>query len=255
MSGPDKQDKFHRPGAAPRGGVAIAALVVLILLASGIGFKISWPEPPSRKPTPLRKAFKDFSTDFLGYKWRWVILDPVIEKVAGVDAYLNLAGFRRRDGSSAQIYTSYVGKGTTMVEHEPEVCYVAQGWSLPYGIKKAEIKELQVVIDKKGTIGPLPVNIYLFAKDVNHQMVVNSYCINGRYTNSRTTVRTEADRPGGFYAQTRVVMPMTSVDWTETTPQTLTTSRRFRQAVEILRYVTPLIRHKYLPPAPESPEE
>ena len=255
MSGLQEKDQSRRSGSAPLGGLLIPALVILALLASGIGFKISWPAPPSRPPTPLRKPFKDFPTDFLDYKWRFGVLDEEVERVAGVDAYLKLRGFRKRDGSGADLYTSYVGMGTTMVEHEPQVCYGAQAWSLPYKIIKAEIADLQVVIDKKGTIGPLPLNVYLFAKDVDHQMVVNFYCINGVYTNSRTAVRTEADRPGGFYAQTRVTLGLTSVDWAEANPGSLAKSRRFQQAVEILRYVTPLIRDEYLPPAPRSSDE
>lgn len=257
MSGPQKENQSRPAGSAPLGSLVIPVLVVLMLLASGIGFKIHIEPPSLRDPTPLRKEFKYFPTDFLGYQWRWKILDKKTEEVTGADAYLNLQGFRKSDGSFASLYTSYVGKGTTMVQHEPQVCYRALAFGLPFGVKKAEIKDIQVVIDDEGTIGPLPVNIYLFEKDVEHQMVINSYCINGYYTSNRSTVRTEADKPGGFYAQTRVSLALSNIDWAEANPETgsPTRSRRFLQAVEILRYVTPLIRDEYLPPAPQSSEE
>ena len=119
MSRPETEDQSCRWGSAALGGLSIPVLVVLVLLASGIGFKVSVDPPPPRDPTPLRKQFTDFSTDFLGYKWRRVILDEKVEKVAGVNAYLKLSGFRKQDGSVADLYTSYVGMGTTMVEHEP----------------------------------------------------------------------------------------------------------------------------------------
>ncbi|MBN2582885.1 MAG: exosortase-associated EpsI family protein [Planctomycetes bacterium] len=239
--------------AAEAAGLFITVAVVAVLLIAGFGFRVRGllKGESSRPSTPLRKAFTEFPTDFLDYQWRHGRLDAAVEKVTGAEAYLKMTGFRKSDGSYLELYTSYVGKGATAVEHEPQVCYGAQGWQMPHGFIQAKIDGLKVRLSD-GSFGPLPVNVYLFEKDVDHQMVVNFYCINGKYTDSRVTARTEADRPGGFYAQTRVTLPLSGVEWAETGPKTYADSRRFKQAVEVLRYVVPIIEAEYLPVAPGS---
>jgi len=96
----------------------------------------------------------------------------------------------------------------------------------------------------------LPVNVFLFEKDVDRQMVVNFYCINGQYTDSRVDVRVMADRPGGYYAQTRVSMALSGVEWMEIDPKRVSQSRRFLRAAEVLGWVVPVLEREYLPPAP-----
>ncbi|HOI55042.1 MAG TPA: exosortase-associated EpsI family protein [Phycisphaerae bacterium] len=238
-------------GAAQAAGVAMTAAVVAVLLASGVGYRIRSVSrgESSRPSTPLRKAFTEFPTDFLEYQWRHGRLDEAIEKATGAEAYLKLSGFRKGDTSLMELYTSYVGKGATMVEHEPQVCYGAQGWSLPYGILRTTIDGLTVRLSD-GSMGPLPVNVFLFEKDVDRQMVVNFYCINGQYTDSRVDVRVMADRPGGYYAQTRVSMALSGVEWMEIDPKRVSQSRRFLRAAEVLRWVVPVLEREYLPPAP-----
>jgi hypothetical protein len=232
-------------------GAVLTAAVVAVLLVSGVGYRVRsmYRGESSRPSTPLRRAFTEFSTEFLDYQWRHGRLDEAIERVTGAEAYLKMSGYRRGDTAMVELYTSYVGKGATMVEHEPQVCYGAQGWSLPYGILRRKVEGVTVRL-MDGSMGPLPVNVYLFEKDVDRQMVVNFYCINGKYTDSRVDVRVEADRPGGYYAQTRVSMALSGIEWAEIDPNRVSESRRFLQAAEVLRHVVPILESEYLPAAP-----
>lgn len=183
--------------------VVFAALAVLVLLVTGVGFRLSG--IARRAPisdTPLARSLDEFPHDFLGYEWsKNQPLDDTTERVLGATAYLNRVGFRPWDASRQALWVCYYGQSETKVQHEPEICYRANGWSLPFGIGEAEI----VIPARNGRPSwKLPVNVYLFRQDVNWMMLVNTYCVNGYYTNDRDRVRNMGKAGQGFYTQVRV---------------------------------------------------
>jgi len=234
-----------QPAAAPSGAaLAIVAAVALALLGSGLGFRFIGQAPRPPEPTPLRRSLDEFPREFLGYGWRNQPLEPEIEKVAGASAYLNLLGFRSRDAAYAHLYVSYYNQAQTLVEHEPQVCMVeAGGWSLPYGILRNEVKIPAPAGDPAVT---LPVNVYLFRKDVENLLMVNYYCVNSEYFNSRDEVRMKGLIGRGFYAQTRVSIPLSDLDAASINETTYADSEPYKRAVEVLQFVVPELE-KYLP--------
>jgi hypothetical protein len=187
------------------------ALVAAILVGSGAAFKVTGRGPGTFTDTPLRRNFDGFPREFLGYQWsKNKPLDEDTERVLNAKAYLNREGFRSRDKSLAMLWVSYFGESETLVEHEPQVCMAAGGWSLPYGIHRTTVP---MPPGPDGKSWDLPVNVYLFRKDVNRLFLVNTYCVNGTYTNSRDEARILSRRGVGFYAQTRVTIRLGDVEW------------------------------------------
>jgi hypothetical protein len=145
-----------------------------------------------------------------------------------------------------------MGAGRTLLEHEPQVCYGAQDWKLPFGIIKSQI---DMPAREGRPAWKLPVNIYLFSRDFEYVMVVNYYCVNWNYSSSRSDVRVLGNAPGGFYLQTRVTLPFSEADLAGCTSDNFVAvmekNPRFRQAVEVLRFAAPLLED-YLPPRSPS---
>ena len=230
--------------AGGNGGVMSRPWAVVVMCAGLVGV-LAWSagalalsERETREsgpPTPLGKSFTDFPTDFLaGYNWRQGTLDPEIEKLVGSNATLKLTGYNQQGW--AEVYTSYFGYASTPLEHEPDVCYPAQGWSLPLGVIRREI-------DVPGWDQKLPISIYFFTKDVDRVLVINYYCINGQYFNDRTPTKFMNTGVGGYYAQTRVTVDIRSEDMTATDYESHVD---YRRAVEIMRAVAPLVE-RHLP--------
>ena len=234
--------------------VVVALLVGVLLLAAGVGLRVAGRNGGGNFPkTPMRKSFDDFPRDFLGYQWQRGKLDEATEVTAGADAYLKLDGLRTGDAAQVDLYATYVGGGQTLLEHEPQVCYGAQAWTLPFGIAQSEI---EIPARAGRAAWSLPINIYLFERDFSYILVVNYYCVNWKYSSNRTEMRLMGDHPGGFYLQTRVTLGVTEADLAGCTSanfvQVFTKNARYRQAVEVLRFAAPLLED-YLPP--RSPAE
>jgi hypothetical protein len=244
-----RRDPAGRACGAATLSLVAALSVAVLLLAAGVGLRATGTSHGAGGPrTPLHKSFDDFPHDFLGYTWRRDKLDEATEVVAGADAYLKLLGTRPGGATWIDLYATYLGAGRTLLEHEPQVCYGAQDWKLPFGIVKSEIP---MPARDGRPAWQLPVNIYLFSRDFEYVMVVNYYCVNWHYSSSRTDVRLMDDKPGGFYLQTRVTLPLSEADLAECTPDNvaalLEKNPRYRQAVEVLRFAAPLLED-YLPP-------
>lgn len=192
-------------------------------------------------PTRLRKAFTEFPADFLeGYTLRHGALEPEIESRVGSHATLKLTGYNEEGW--VDIYTSYFGYASTPLEHEPHVCYAAQGWT-PLRI--------QMEIDVAGLGGKIPVNVYFFRKDVERVLVMNNYNINGQYFNDRTPTKFMDAGPGGFYAQTRVTVPIRGDDLTE---ENVSEHPDFLRAAAVMRETLPLVE-EYLPAVKDEAAE
>jgi len=221
-------------GAAPdrssaRGGrvstgarVGFIVAVVLILLASGAGLRLAGRTRGTLLLTEPRIGFDQFPSEFCGYKWSHdQALDRDTERVLGAMYYLNRQGFRKSDSAAATLWVSYFGSPETRVDHEPQVCMLNGGWSLPYRADDAPQGYIRTEIPmpprKDGKAWTLPVLVYLFQKDMDHVLLVTTYCVNGTYLNNRTEARiiSLGNRGLGFYAQTRVTIRLTSLEWNE----------------------------------------
>ena len=231
---------------APGGATAtkaIAVVAALALLVCGIGLQLVGHTQASVQFTGLRKSLDLFPREFLGYTWRDKYLDPDIEKMAGAAYYINVQGFRPRDASGASVYVSYYGEAATLVEHEPQVCMVAGGWDLPWGVQRESI---QIPAGPGKPAWELPVNVYVFRKDMDNLLMLNYYCVNGRYFNSRDDVRVAGLVGRGYYTQTRVSIGLSDFDRARLTEKNVSESETYKRAVEILQYMVPQLE-EYLP--------
>jgi len=196
--------------------VGLIVAVVLILLGSGTAFRLAGRTGGTVRLTEPRIGLDKFPHEFCGYQWGHDLpLDDNTEKVLGAMYYLNRQGFRRSDSASASLWVSYFGSPETRVDHEPQVCMVkGGGWDLPYGFIRTEIP---MPPRDGGRAWRLPVQAYLFQKDVDHLLMVNTYCVNGTYLNKRTQARIlSLESHGlGFYMQTRVTIPLNAFEWNE----------------------------------------
>jgi hypothetical protein len=225
--------------------VVFATVLAVVLLVSGIGLRMfSGRDNENVIKKPLVKSFDDFPLTFLDYKWVRGKLDDQTEKVAGADAYLKITGMRPGDPLWVDLYASYVGGGRILLQHEPQVCYGAQGWQLPWGIVPGEV-EMPATAERAAW--KLPVNIYVFERDFNYILVVNYYCTEWHYTNDRTETRLHP----GFFLQTRVTMPLADAD-VALGKESFQTNPHYQQALEVLRYAVPRLE-EYLPPKEAAP--
>lgn len=194
--------------------MSFAAAVILILLGAALGARFRGARVARVAGrvhlTEPAVGFDKFPREFLGYDWQDEVLDANTERVLGAMYYLKLNGFRPRDASVTSLLVTYFGESFTMVEHEPEVCMDAGGWTLPYGIGKTK---LPIPATAGRPAWNLPVNVYLFQKDVERVLLVNTYCINGEYVSDRDAAKMLGERGKGFYAQTRVTIPLSDFEW------------------------------------------
>ncbi len=215
--------------------VALSGLLVVLLLFSAGTLAIGRGRVHKGPPTPLAKSFMDFPVDFFpGYTWRQGVLEPEIERLVGSNATLKLTGVGRQGW--VDLYTSYFGYASTPLEHEPDVCYPAQGWDLPLGVIRTEI-------NLPGRSEPLPINVFYFTKELQRVLVVNYYCINGEYYNDRLETKFLETGEGGYYAQTRVTV---EVKGEELTRETYRDHEAFKRARDVMVVAAPLIE-TYLP--------
>lgn len=208
------QSDVSLPGAtgSARRPWVFALAVSALLLVSGLGFRMGGSSGGGLiNLTPPRVPLTEFPEEFLGYRWsKDRVLDPDTERVLGAMAYINRDGFRERDKSVASLWVSYYGESKTDLEHEPEVCMKAGGWTLPEGQSSAVIP---MPVTKEFPESELKVGVYVFEKDVDHLLLVNTYCVNRRYTDSRDEARLWGQKGKGFYAQARVTIRLSDYEW------------------------------------------
>lgn len=196
----------------PRVPLIFAGLVAVTLIVTGLTFRMAVGGSGPVVRTPPKVPLSKFPREFLGYQWTAdQPLRPNIEKVLGAMAYVNRLGFRERDRSGAHLWISYFGESQTMVEHEPQVCMRTDAWDLPEGIGKGSVIPLTRSLADGNT--EVPVNVYVFRKDTKHQLLINTYCINGKYLSDRGQARFHGGKGVGFYAQIRIVIPLDDYEW------------------------------------------
>lgn len=263
-------------GGLPLVSAGFAALVAVILAVTGAAFRVEGGGPGQL--TEPRKSFDDFPQLFLGYEWGPnTLLDEDTERVLGADYYLNRDGFRQSDASKVSLWVSYFGQSETLIEHEPQQCMRTGGWSLPFGICSTKIP---MPPGADGKPWRLPVNVYLFQKDIERVLMVNTYCVSGHYLSNRDEARFYGEKGKGFYAQIRVTIPLTHFEWaalsaekydlpndvaqveaevakleeTRAEPQSGEAEKihPYLRAVEILRYVVPALT-EYFPAEGQQP--
>jgi uncharacterized protein DUF3485 len=194
--------------------LVFAGLVAVMLTVTGLAFRLAVGGSGPVVRTPPKVPLSKFSREFLGYEWTAdQPLRPDVEKVLGAMAYVNRGGFRERDRSGAHLWISYFGESQTMVEHEPQVCMRTDGWSLPEGIGSNGVIALKRSLANGDT--EVPVNVYVFRKDVTYQLLINTYCVNGKYLSDRNRARFHGGKGVGFYAQIRVVIPLDDYEWSQ----------------------------------------
>jgi hypothetical protein len=197
-------------GFSGRRSLVLVMIVCATLLVSGLAFRLSGGSSGQINQTPLRVPLTEFPYEFLGYQWsKDRVLDENTERVLGAMAYLNRDGFRDRDKSRASLWVSYYGESKTDLQHEPEVCMIAGGWSMPAGRRTFE---LPMTRSPGYSADKLMVGVYVFERDLNYLLVVNTHCINRKYIDSRDTARLMGDVGSGFYAQVRVTIPISKSD-------------------------------------------
>jgi len=207
--GVTRSDVAADTGFSGRRSLTLVMIVCATLLVSGLAFRLSGGSGQINQ-TPLRVPLTEFPEEFLGYQWsKDRVLDENTERVLGAMAYLNRDGFRDRDKTRASLWVSYYGESKTDLQHEPEVCMIAGGWSMPAG---------RVTFEVPMTPSPaypgdkLKVGVYVFERDMNYLLAVNTHCINRRYIDNRGEARFMGNVGSGFYAQIRVTIPISKSD-------------------------------------------
>jgi len=205
----------HATEVSRRAALGFVAVAALVLLGSGVGFRLGGRARGTVRLTEPRVGLDTFPREFCGYEWsRDLPLDKDTEEVLGAMYYLNRQGFRRADSAAASLWVSYFGSPETRVDHEPQRCMRNGGWTLPFNFVRIEIP---MPPRENGDPWRLPIQVYLFKKDMDHLLMVNTYCVNGTYLNKRTAARIlSLDSQGlGFYTQTRVTINLTTLEWSE----------------------------------------
>lgn len=169
---------------------------VLLLLAS-IGFNY-WLEQVNRLKdanlaVPLKQPLSTISRELGDYMATEDIkLSREVESMAGVSDYMNriyvkknLAGSTKTASKKPDekqpglhVYLAYWGGIRTIAPHRPTICMRGAGWI----IASAHRRELEVSL--AGGVEKVGVNVHVFSKDYDRQMVVWWDYIHGRNVSS-----------------------------------------------------------------------
>ena len=122
------------------------------------------------------------------------ILDPVIVEALGTEDYISwtledLSVSRDDPLRYANLLVTYYSGGTNLVPHTPDVCYLGAGYQ---PAQPHENIDLKVRVPAVGATS-VPARLLTFARtavfDHEKRTVVYTFFCNGRFVNTRTSVR------------------------------------------------------------------
>jgi hypothetical protein len=105
-------------------------VALFMLIASGIGYRAFakylkvFEEIPVKLPRPLAE-FPVLANDWTG---RDIPITLGILKVARNDDYLHRFYSNSKNGEWVNLYIAYTARPRNMLGHEPQICYVGNGW-------------------------------------------------------------------------------------------------------------------------------
>jgi hypothetical protein len=233
-----------------------AILVVLsaMLLAAASCTKSPPPKPASiAKPLPsLAQALPaqlNTESQKQGLPGSWngkhAPLAPDVEKVLGVDDYLNLKLEVPQSEYKVVTFVTYNANPMSLIPHVPWVTMTQAGFAV------SDVREDEVAI--RAVPGKeVTMNVIMMEKGQGSQrqraMVFHYFNVGGTYTTKREKARllgmSGSGHPGSFMSQTQVIV------WVppESTEDPLSKdSAAYRLGTEVLNALVPLLEQEYYP--------
>ncbi len=189
-----------------------AALAVLLLIASGLGYR-AVSAAIARELVMTVKLDPPLSTlpHMLG-AWQGVDVDlrESVQKIAGNDDFVNRSYRNAQTGEAVMLYVGYTARPRTMLRHRPTVCYPSAGYT--------HVGTERLALQIGGNASPALLHrFYKPGLTESRVVVLNYYVLNGAVTTDENSfwgigwrdpkLAREGER---YVAQIQVITPIAS---------------------------------------------
>jgi hypothetical protein len=157
-------------------------VTIAILIAGGATYRIASAGLGriAGKKIMLEHPLDVFPLEIMDWRGEDVPIPINIQKAAGTDDFLSRLYVNEKDKTWVNFYVAYTARPRTMLGHQPQICYPANGW-IHEGTDNIE------VTTRNGR--HIPCLLHRFHKPGRGRegmVVLNYYIVNGRLTNEES---------------------------------------------------------------------
>lgn len=172
-------------------GRSAALAAVLVLLSAGVVHRLLAARIRTAldRMLELKQPLSSLPLQLGGWAGRDVPIDEETRRIAGDDDFINRVYVDGASDRSVAVYVGYIGKPRSTLAHRPDICYPAHGYK--------EVRRGEVTV-RSAAGQEVPALLLEYASPQmagQPQLVLVSYLINGRYSNS-TAEATEYNARG-----------------------------------------------------------
>ncbi|MBN1764023.1 MAG: exosortase-associated EpsI family protein [Sedimentisphaerales bacterium] len=166
----------------PKSGKWIWPVVVLLLIFSGATYRsvAGYLQGINENIITLPMALNEFPMEIGQWIGKEVPIPINIQEVAKNDDFLSRIYIKRGTNQWINIYIAFTARPRTMIGHQPQICYPAQGWILNRTDQAVEFSNSGLEIPCLLHRFHLPVPEY------EELVVLNFYIVNGRLTDDES---------------------------------------------------------------------
>lgn len=197
------------PGSNIRPVIWAALVASLLMLISGVGFRVLAAQlaAPGASPSVSSAALELLPLQIGAWTGQDKPLDEAIVRATDTDAHVSRTYAKPGMSGNVWLYVACGVNARDLMPHRPEVCYTGNGWRLD----DRRFEELPLADGTK-----LPCNVFQFTRGSMSKeriMVLYYYIVDGQYSHDVSLLRSKAWRGSGtvrYVAQVQMAMPISS---------------------------------------------